>query len=341
MPNMHRYSLIFAVLSAFCLLVFFLSAKVHPDRLRNCFFLSLTMAFLVLGAATAFTSQFRVILYVCLFLSFLMLLFLSLILIGSGIAMISREAERGRNILTLLIGISLVSGDLGLYVLLRKALFVSSADMTFCLAGSAGLIYCALLFCSFLLYILILPLFSRPGSFDAILVHGCALIHGDRVSRILADRLETAILLYHRDVGHSRIVVSGGRGDDETVTEARAMHGYLREKGISEEQIILEDQSHSTEENLLYSVELLPQAIQSRIALVTSNYHLFRCLLQARELGITCKGFGAPVAAYYWPNAAVREFAAVFSRKRYLLFALLGFLTFSALLIGAYHIFGQ
>lgn len=336
---MQHYSLIFAALSAFSLLVFFSSVRAHADRLRNCFLLALILTFLIMSAATAVTLQFVKILFICLTAAFMTLLLLSLVLMGSGIVMCLRESGRWRNALTVLIGLLLACGDLGMFALLRKTLFAPIADPAFCLVGSAGLIYSALLFGSFFLYILVLPLFSRLGSFHTILVHGCALIHGDQISRILAERLETAILLYRPNADRARIVVSGGQGDDETITEAAAMYGYLREKNIPDERIICEDRSHSTEENLLYSMKLLPASYRSRIALVTSNYHLFRCLLQARELGIVCSGFGAPVAAYYWPNAALREFAAVFSKKRYLFSALLGFFLFTGLLIGAYHIF--
>lgn len=337
---MHRYSLIYAAISVYCLFLFFFSAKTHAYLLRNCFTLALAVAFVALGAASAFSSQFLEMLYLCLLLAFLMLLFIAFALIGSGIAMLFLEAERGQKSITLLLGIFLAGGDCGAFALLRKGFSAHTADLTFFLIGSAALIYGALLLFSFLSYILLLPLFSRFDSFDAILVHGCALIRGDQISRILAERLETAIRLYHFGADRARIVVSGGRGDDETVTEAEAMCAYFRERDIPENRIILEDRSHSTEENLLFSMELLSGANQSRIALVTSNYHLFRCLLQAHELGIACKGFGAPVAAYYWPNAAIREFAAVFSRKRYLFFFLLGYFAFTGLLLGAYHIFG-
>ena len=337
MLKMVRYSLIFALLSASFLIVFFFSVNPFPYRLRNCVSLALTAAFATLAAATAVSSSLDEIIYVFLAFAMLLLLVVALCLIGSGTAMLVREAERGQKARTLLLGLLLAGVDLLAFALLRKGVVSPDANLTVFLIGSAALIYGALLVFSFLLYLLILPCFSRAGSFDAILVHGCALIHGDQVSRILAARLDTAIHLYRYGEEKARIVVSGGRGDDEDITEAEAMRGYLRKKGIPEDRIIPEDRSHSTQENLLMSMELLPVADRSRIALVTSDYHLFRCLLQAHELGIYCQGFGAPVAAYYWPNAAIREFAAVFSRKRYLGLSLLSYFAFTGLLIGAYY----
>ena len=336
---MHRYCLIFVVLSASCLIVFFFSVKSSPYRLRNCAALGLAAAFAAFAVATAVSSSVEEIVYICLVFALMLLLAVAFSLIGSGTAMLLREAERGYKARTLFLGLLLAGVALLAFTLLQKGVFSPDADLTVFLIGSACLIYGALLVFSFLLYLLILPCFSRADSFDAILVHGCALIHGDQVSRILEARLDTAIHLYRYGAEKARIVVSGGRGDDESISEAEAMRGYLREKGIPEKRIIPEDRSHSTQENLLMSMEMLPGVDRSRIALVTSDYHLFRCLLQAHELGIRCQGFGAPVAAYYWPNAAIREFAAVFSRKRYLVISLLGYFAFTGLLIGAYFLF--
>ena len=146
---MQHYSLVFAALSAFSLLAFFLSVRAHADRLRNCFLLALILAFLIMSAATAVTLQFVKILFICLTAAFMTLLLLSLVLMGSGIVMCLRESGRWRNALTVLIGLLLACGDLGMFALLRNTLFAPIADPAFCLVGSTGLIYSALLFGSF------------------------------------------------------------------------------------------------------------------------------------------------------------------------------------------------
>ena len=58
---------------------------------------------------------------------------------------------------------------------------------------------------------------------------------------------------------------------------------------------------------------------------MTSNYHVYRCILLARELNMRCTGIGAKVAWYYWPSAVIREFAAVFTRRRYFILTVLGY----------------
>ena len=88
---------------------------------------------------------------------------------------------------------------------------------------------------------------------DAVIVLGAA-VQGDRVSSILAARLnETAD--YARENEQAVIIVSGGQGPQENMTEASAMETYLMAKGIPQERIIKEEQATSTYENFRYSKE--------------------------------------------------------------------------------------
>ena len=85
---------------------------------------------------------------------------------------------------------------------------------------------------------------------DYTIILGAGL-DGAQVSTRLKKRLDEAYnALNSIDVP---IIVSGGQGPDELVTEAYAMSEYLIEKGIKRERLILEDQSTSTQENLLFS----------------------------------------------------------------------------------------
>ena len=91
------------------------------------------------------------------------------------------------------------------------------------------------------------------------------------------------------------------------------MAGYLAARGFPVDRIEREDQSASTEENLVNS-----QAIMDRLrpdatcVIVTSNFHVFRTAMIARRLGVRGEVTGARTAGYYWPSATLREFAAVF-----------------------------
>ena len=83
----------------------------------------------------------------------------------------------------------------------------------------------------------------------------------------------------------------------------------------------------TTRENLLNSKAIIDaREGEKKTALVSSNYHVYRCLLLAREIGLKCTGIGADVALYYWPSALIREFIAVFLTRHFLIRALVGYL---------------
>ena len=63
-----------------------------------------------------------------------------------------------------------------------------------------------------------------------------------------------------------------------------------------------------------------------KTAVVSSNYHVYRALSLCDDIGLECTGIGAHVAAYYWPSALIREFAAIMSRKKNLLIFAAGWL---------------
>lgn len=96
-------------------------------------------------------------------------------------------------------------------------------------------------------------------------------LNGDQISERLKIRLDTA-LLYLKE-NHIPIIVSGGQGEDELISEAEAMKRYLIDNGIESDRILLEDKSTSTYENLLFSKNTM-KLENPKIALVTSDYHM-------------------------------------------------------------------
>ena len=97
-------------------------------------------------------------------------------------------------------------------------------------------------------------------------------------SILLQDRLDKA-LDYLEDHPDLTIVVSGGQGPDEPVSEAQCMYDYLTEHGVDGAQILLEDQSHNTVENLRYTMDLLAEAgydTTADMVVVSNGFHLTR-----------------------------------------------------------------
>lgn len=107
-------------------------------------------------------------------------------------------------------------------------------------------------------------------------------------SVLLQDRLDKA-LDYLEDHPDMTVVVSGGQGPDEHISEAQCMYDYLTEHGVDEEQILLEDRSSNTVENLRYTMELLADEgydTTADMVVVSNGFHLTRVrMLWSRVCG--------------------------------------------------------
>ena len=124
------------------------------------------------------------------------------------------------------------------------------------------------------------------GEPRVMIVLGCQ-VREDGPSVLLRDRLDEA-LAYWEDHEDTLIVVSGGQGSNEPTTEARAMADYLEERGVEEDQILLEDRSHNTAQNLRYSRALLEEAgedLSGGVIVVSNGFHLTRARMLAQRAG--------------------------------------------------------
>lgn len=151
---------------------------------------------------------------------------------------------------------------------------------------------------------------------DCIVVLG-AKVEGRRITKSLLKRLEAAknYLDSNKDVF---VIVSGGRGECEDISEAEAMYEYLIHNGIDEKRIIKEDKSTTTKENLLYSYDIAKEKYGEdvKIAIVTSNFHIFRAQLLAKKIGIkNVQGLAAKADGFLVVNYLFRECAALVKEK--------------------------
>ena len=198
-------------------------------------------------------------------------------------------------------------------------------------------------FVALLFYSWIYRILPRRRQYDYIIIHGAGL-DGPRPTPLLAGRIDKALELWNKQHQHGKFVVSGGQGADEVVSEAQAMRDYLLEKGVPAEAILMEDKSTTTWENLRYSLAIInadratgvdatsSAAVASSgdvtttasdvsgtatsssgftTAVVTSDFHVFRCAEYAHNLGIKADGIGSHTKGWYWPTAFIREFIAI------------------------------
>ena len=124
---------------------------------------------------------------------------------------------------------------------------------------------------------------AQPAGLDYLIVLG-AHVEADGPSPALRRRINAA-LDYLEENPETIIIASGGQGHDEPTTEAKCIRDELVKAGVPESQILMEDQSTSTAENMVFSKELIPEG--ASVGFVTNNFHVYRALLLAKKTGYT------------------------------------------------------
>ena len=178
-------------------------------------------------------------------------------------------------------------------------------------AGSAILVTALVLTC-----MIVRAALKKPAEDANVVVLGCE-VKGEQPSRMLTGRMNAAIayLLEHPDV---ICVLSGGKGENEKISEAECMYRYMTARGIAPDRLIKEDRSVSTRENLLFSLQKLQEegiigssegkdGGRAQIAIVTNGFHACRAHIIAKELGVDSGT--VPAASPWWllPTFYVRE----------------------------------
>lgn len=269
-------------------------------------------------------------------------LFLSgLFLIYNGIILLRREGKSKANLLSLGMGIAILAFFALIYVrvLHYNGIFYDNVWLnivylfiifSYFLFGFA--------FAGFMLYSFLYLFVPKREHYDFIIIHGAGLLGGDTVTPLLKKRIDKAVEAFHR-LGNPQIklIASGGQGADEKVSEAQAIANYLKtQTDVPDENILLEDRSRTTYENLLFSKELGEQLVSHpQFLFVTNDYHVFRTSVYARNIKMKGDGLGCSTASYYIPSAFIREFIAVCVRLKWLF--LFVYLVFILMLILSYR----
>lgn len=181
---------------------------------------------------------------------------------------------------------------------------------------------------------------SDTANLDYVIVLG-AKVREDGISKSLKARLDKAIEYSQMNPG-TILILSGGQGADEPVSEAKAMYDYLLYNGIPAEQMVLENVSTSTVENIAYSKALIDHMEQKKreeaarkgwrtvapgpyleveekpiqIGVLTSNFHVFRARKIAEKWGIPgIHGIASKSDPILFPHLCVRECIAILKDK--------------------------
>ena len=173
--------------------------------------------------------------------------------------------------------------------------------------GAAAVIIMAGLAVLIVLQLRILDHFRDAGApdLDILIVLG-AQVKESGPSTVLRYRLDTAAA-YLRKNPRTLCIVSGGKGANESFSEAEGMKDYLIRAGIAGERILTEDRSRNTSENIAYSMQLLDPE-RDRTGFVTNDFHVYRGYSLAKKAGIrnVC-GIAAPSTPLFLPNNMMRE----------------------------------
>jgi uncharacterized SAM-binding protein YcdF (DUF218 family) len=309
-------------IAGFWFLVFGVSFLRDRRLFKNGIFLVLTLMFAGLGVIfavqTVNQTAARLLVLAILAAIPLAIAVLAVFLVINGVTMLRRERRRLSNLLSLLVGLGII-GFVIFSLLVQQIGWEPLAVVRSMLLGV--LTYISFLFVCFLVYAFVYSRVRSSRKVDFVVVLGSGLI-GSRVPPLLASRLDRGQQVYERALrkGRSpRMVTSGGQGPNEDVSESDAMAAYLVEHGVPEDQILREDRSTNTWENLTFSRDLMVQLRpQYRCLIVTNNFHAFRAALIARKAKLNGQVIGSPTAAYYWPTATIREFVAILRNHPYL-----------------------
>ncbi len=209
-------------------------------------------------------------------------------------------------------GVAVSSALLMIFVFFRRFsafighLWNSPAGKILVLSVSSVCVICIMISAAMSFFMIKAMNDAPPDENTTLVVLGCQVKKG-RPSNMLKRRLEAAYdyLSKHDSVN---VVVSGGQGADEIISEAQCMKEYLVEKGIDPGRIYIEDRSVNTEENIRFSMNLIEkQGLCSDITIVTDGFHQLRAELIAKKLGINVSHISASTRWYLLPSYWVRE----------------------------------
>lgn len=281
------------------------------------------------------------------------IIILSIYSIITNIVLIKKEGFSPRRLLGVFLGFLAILGILGsqtlYYIIIRLLIGTEKQFIKFsldvCINGTLSYLYTlviATLYCN-IKAARHVPTYDQ----DFIIILGSKINKDGSLTPLLQGRVDKAIEFGNKQYEATKkkivYVPSGGQGSDEMMTEAEAIRNYLISNGIEENQIIIENKSTSTIENMKFSKnEIEKVKKEAKVSFSTTNYHVFRSGVIANKQGLDCQGMGSKTKWYFYTNALIREFIAnlVQERKKHIiLLIMINISLIILLLIGKYYNF--
>ncbi|MEG1255728.1 YdcF family protein [Clostridium sp.] len=325
-------AIIITITTIVTLIIFLVSFLIDKRRLINGFLFNVFLMSLFMTITYyAFKTQNPVligfILIIVIILGIVLFFAIYALIVGLLInakIVIKKEGRSIPNLLTLFLAIGLIG--IVIWSAIRPERFFSEeVNAILSCVYLIGVYYCIDIF-NFLVASLIYQ-FNKPKlNQDFVIVLGCGL-NKDKVTPLLASRINKGIEFYKnqaRVTTPPKIIFSGGKGNDEEISEALAMCRYAISNGVPEEDCIMEDKSVNTLQNMRFSKNIMEEIKGSSAynsIFVTNNFHIFRAGIYAKKAELKSQGIGSKTAKFFVPNALIREYIAiaVMYKKRHLI----------------------
>ena len=281
------------------------------------------------------------------------IIILSIYSIITNFVLIKKEGFSPRRLLGIVLGFFAIIGlfgSQGIYLLITKLLLGTEKQFikfTLDISCNATLSYFYTLIIATLYCNIRAAQHTPKFNQDFVIILGSKINKDGTLPPLLKARVDKAIEFGNKQYEETKkkiiYVPSGGKGNDEIISEASAIRNYLNENGIKDNQILIEDRSTSTIENMRFSKnKIYSKKKEAKISFSTTNYHVFRSGVIANEEGIDAEGMGSPTKWYFYSNALIREFIANLYQERKSHIVLLVMINLSLLaliIIGRYYNF--
>lgn len=255
------------------------------------------------------------------------IIFFAFYSIITNIILIKKEGFSSKNLFGIILGVLALIGILGsqtLYYVITKILFKEDKQfikyaLDICINATLSYFYTliiATLYCNIKAGRHV-PKYDK----DFVIILGSKINSDGSLTPLLKGRVDKAIEFATKQYENTNkkiiYVPSGGQGADEIISEAEAIKNYLIEHGVNKNQILIEDKSTSTVENMKFSKNIIFENNNNgNIIFSTTNYHVFRSGIIANNQGIDCEGIGSKTKWYFYTNALIREFIANLFQER-------------------------
>ena len=140
-----------------------------------------------------------------------------------------------------------------------------------------------------------------------VVVLGAQVYSAERMGMSLTNRVAKA-REYLEANPEARCIVTGGMGGNEPCPESLAAKNALVRGGVDPDRIYMEDKSRNTRQNLTFAMELAQkEGLDTRVAVVSQNFHLYRAVRLARAAGFEAYGLPAETDPIIFPSYYGRE----------------------------------